>query len=350
LHNYYPICPQVNLWHAEHETCPGFDGGARCTTCLPVVPQTRQIRLAYAMGWTLSRLGAGPGTVLYDRAFRPALGLAWRGFRRAVMQSRRHRDPEPAALRPHPVGTAAHFAQRRARMVALINQHCDAVLCVSDRVRTLGLQYGLHAAKTWTLLIGTREAEEWHRTQPRPSFLSDDGTLHLAFMGYMRRDKGYHFLMWALAALPPGIASRIHLTLAARRGEPEAMALLTPVRARLASVRHVDGYSHDQLDALLADVTLGLIPVMWEDNLPQVAIEMHARHIPLLCADRGGARELGRCDALVHRAGDAKDLARVLADVLHGRITPADYWRNARPPTPITEHVTRLLALYRDRV
>ena len=21
LHNYYPFCPQVNLWHAERETC-----------------------------------------------------------------------------------------------------------------------------------------------------------------------------------------------------------------------------------------------------------------------------------------------------------------------------------------
>jgi glycosyltransferase involved in cell wall biosynthesis len=350
LHNYYPICPQVNLWHAERETCPGFDAGARCTGCLPAVPDARAIRLGYAVGWTLSRVGMGPGTFVYDRMFRPGLGLAWRVFRLMVRLTRRKQierpqDPTHPALAR--VGTAQHFANRRARMVSLINDNCDAVLCVSGRVKQIADAHGLNPDLTETLLIGTRAAEAWHNTCPRDAFLHPDGTLRLAYLGYMRRDKGYHFLMRALAALPPETAGRLHLTLAAGRGDPEAMALLDPVRERLASVRHVNGYTHDELDGILDNVDLGVVPVMWEDNLPQVAIEMHARHIPLLCANRGGARELGGCDALVHRAGDAEDFARVLGTVLSGRVTPDDYWASAMAPVEMGTHIDRLMAVYR---
>lgn len=351
LHNYYPLCAQVNLWHAERETCTDFEGGARCTGCLPAVPEARSIRLAYATGWTLSRIGAGPGGFVYDRLFQPGLRVAWRIFRGMVRITRRGRIEQPQD-RAQPavarVGTAAHFATRRARMIALINAHCDTVLCVSDRVKTIADAHGLNPELTRTALIGTRAAEAWAQTEPRSAFLKSDGTLRLAYLGYMRRDKGYHFLMRALAELPTNLAGRLHLTLAARSGDAEAMALLAPARARLASVRHVDGYTHDELDALLGDVDLGLVPVMWEDNLPQVAIEMHARHIPLLCADLGGARELGHCDALVHRAGDSADLARVLKDILDERITPADYWHNAQPPVGMEDHLAGLIRLYRD--
>ena len=48
--------------------------------------------------------------------------------------------------------------------------------------------------------------------------------------------------------------------------------------------------------------TSGVVPVLWHDNLPQVAIEMHARHIPLLTSDMGGAQELGNCPEMVFAA------------------------------------------------
>jgi glycosyltransferase involved in cell wall biosynthesis len=232
-------------------------------------------------------------------------------------------------------------------MVALINRHCHRVLCVSDRVRQIALDMGVDSGLAATCRIGSAQAAVWTRTAPRARFLAPDGTLRLAYLGYMRRDKGFPFLLEALSALPAPVAARLHLTVAARRGEPDVMAALRALSPRLASLTHHDGYSHDQLDGLLARVDLGLVPVMWEDNLPQVAIEMHARHIPLICSDLGGARELGNCPDLVFRAGDRDDFARVLAAVLHGRITPADYFRNAIAPTDPETHLDALLGHYR---
>ena len=77
---------------------------------------------------------------------------------------------------------------------------------------------------------------------------------------------------------------------------------------------------------------MGLVPPLWADSLPQVAIEMHSRHIPLLGSDMGGARELAGCDAMVFAAGDAAALRARLAALVAGEVDMDAYWRGARAP------------------
>lgn len=355
LHNYYPICPQVNLWRNERETCTDFDNGAACATCLLAVPQPGSVRTTYRVTSNLARVGLGPGSTAYSKGVQPLLRTAWRGVRglKALRQSR-NGNPSDAAVTSQSTEpavdttTASQFAQRRRRMIDLINTHCDLVLGVSERVSQIARDYGLHPDLVQTLYIGTREAEQWTKTQSKPSFVQPDGTLRLGYLGYMRRDKGFHFLMRALAALPPETARKVHLTIAARSGEAEAMAALTALRSHLASVTHMNGYTHDDLDNLLSQIDLGVVPVMWEDNLPQVAIEMHARHVPLLTSDRGGASELGRCSALTIPAGDTDAFGEVITQLLDGAIQPQDYWRDAMPPVDMPTHIARLVAQYQE--
>jgi hypothetical protein len=343
LHNYYPICPQVNLWHRERETCPGFDEGRACVTCLPggqVGAGAR--RAALAVMWQADRLG-GPRLVT---AAKVGLGAA----RAGVTGLRRLRArPAPAlagAAEAPDAAAARRFADRRAGMVAAINAHADAVLCVSDRVRVLAAAHGIAPALLQTTRIGTAEAARFDRAAPRPGLLDAQGRVRLAYLGYMRRDKGFFFLLDALEALPDAVAARVHLTVAARKGTDQAMARLAALRPRLAGLAHVDGYTHAELDGILREVTLGVVPVLWEDNLPQVALEMHLRGIPLLTSDLGGARELGNCPDLVFAAGDAAGLAARLAAVLEGRIDLAAYWAGARAPETMESHLAALRGVW----
>lgn len=348
LHNYYPICPQVNLWRNERETCTDFHNGAACASCLLAVPQPGSVRMTYRVTSNLARIGLGPGSRVYSKGVQPALRVAWRGVRRlkALRRGQTANGTESTQVAQIPADTS--FAHRRRRMIELINSHCDLVLGVSQRVSQIARDYGLRPELVRTLYIGTREAEQWAKTTPKPSFVQPDGTMRLGYLGYMRRDKGFHFLMQALSALPPQTARRVHLTIAAHTGEAEAMTALDRLRPHLASVTHVNGYTHDDLDALLSQIDLGVVPVMWEDNLPQVAIEMHARHLPLITSDRGGANELGRCAELTFPAGDMQAFGDVLSQIFQGKITPQDYWRDAMPPVDMSSHVTHLTAHYKD--
>jgi len=360
LHNYYPLCPQVNLWHQERETCTDFDEGRKCVECLPDRPDAQAVRQADAVAYLLKRMGIAPGTRPFDFAFRRLLTLAGgatgaaakvlpqaravRGFGARVTTSR----PAGAGLPRTVESPALRFRSRREAMVSLMNAHCDRILCVSGRVAELARRYGYDPGLLQVAYIGTREAEKFAATAPKERLLRPDGTLALGYLGYMRRDKGFFFLLDALEELPEAAARRVHLVIAARSGPPEAMARVEALSDRFASVRHADGYSHATLDALLAEVDVGVVPVLWEDNLPQVAIEMHARHIPLITSDLGGARELGATEQMVFRAGSAASFRDVLLDLLAERVDLDAYWRRARAPTSMAEHAAGLRALYAE--
>jgi glycosyltransferase involved in cell wall biosynthesis len=195
--------------------------------------------------------------------------------------------------------------------------------------------------------IGTRHAELFTATAPRETLLAGDGTLALGFLGYMRRDKGFFFLLDALEAMPARMASRIHLIVAARAGPPEAMKRLRALGGSFASILHADGYSHDNIDEILSRVAVGVIPVLWEDNLPQVAIEMHARHIPLITSSLGGAKELGNSPPMTFEAGSVAGFHSVVSNLLSNSIALDEYWDGARVPTTLDEHRDSLVGHYR---
>lgn len=354
LHNYYPVCPQVNLWHQERENCLDYDGGRKCETCLPHQHDPRIVRMANAVAYRLKRAGIRPGSRIFDRGFGPAFGIARRGvgFYNRKLRRRPAELPVPQTL---PSGTrllkqveAPHirFKRRREGMIELINTHCDSVLCVSDRVRQVAENFGISPKLLQTGYIGTRHAEKFDETAPRDAILKPDGTLTLGYLGYMRRDKGFFFLLDALEKLPAAQASRINVMIASKLLDQPTMDRITALSERFNAVLFADGYSHGELDELLEDVDLGVIPVLWEDNLPQVAIEMHARHIPLLTSDLGGAQELGRCEDLVFEAGSHDEFARCIKAILSDKVSMEQYWQTAMHPYSMQDHLAELQAVY----
>ncbi len=353
MHNYYPVCPQVNLWYQERENCTDYDKGRKCADCLPHRVDPRIVRLADAVAYVLKKRGIRPGTRLFDGAFGPGMRLAGRALRfyqRRVRQPFSPSGPLPRQRGPlrQLEGPGLAFRRRREEITRYINTYCDAVLCVSGRVGEVARRFGISERIIRTCYIGTREAQKFHETTSRPALCKPDGTLTIAYLGYMRRDKGFYFLLDALEAMPDDMAARIEVVLAARMADQATMDRVTRLGDRFRAVFHTDGYTHDGLDAILADVDVGIVPPLWEDNLPQVAIEMHARHIPLLTSDRGGAQELGRCPEMVFKAGDVADFHRRIKAVLDGRIDAGSYWAGAIPPRSMEDHVEELIAIYTE--
>lgn len=351
LHNYYPFCPQVNLWHQEARHCSDFKRGAACVTCLEQRPPAAALRVAAGLSYRLKTAGFEPGDRGYDWTLRVAMGLARRVLhlrarvgRRRVAQLSTKDGPENITK----IGTAQGFAHRRARMAQLINDHCNHVLCVSDAVRRIALAQGVRADLAQTCYIGTAQAQMWGTTQPRLQPDLVDRPLKLAYLGYMRRDKGFFFMLDALERAPADLLRRIHLVVAARRVSSAVQARLDTLRGRLAALDWHNGYRHDQLDDILAGVDAGLVPVLWEDCLPQVAIELHSRHIPLICSDMGGTRELTGTSDMVFPAGNMEAFVAVLNRFASGQIDLAAYWRAAMAPITMQQHLEQLEVIYRS--
>lgn len=348
LHNYYPFCPQVNFWHKEAETCEDFASGSKCVDCLTGGHDSNHVKLANGLAYNLKRLGLNPGSRAFHYTFvwtmrvgRRAVGLL-KQIKRLLRRKLTSQHTEIQGRSQIEKG----FVTRRHTMVEVINQNCDLVLCVSDAVRDIAIRYGLKSHLCTTSYIGTRQADAFKTTEPRSTLLGRDGTLSLGYLGYMRRDKGFHFLLEALETLPAELSSRVSLTVAARKSNDEMMSRLHGLEPQFAEIKHVDGYSHDDLDDLLAGIDVGVVPVLWHDNLPQVAIELHSRHIPLLTADMGGAKELSNCPEMTFPAGDIHAFHARIAALLNNEVDISEYWASARTPTTMDVHINELLAHY----
>lgn len=360
LHNYYPFCPQVNLWFQERENCLDFKGGAKCGSCLPQAHNQKQLRLAHALAYRLKAAGFEPNSRMFQLLYQPTIRVgrrlsivlnAARRSLRKITGTRRKVSPEAASgqspQRQSALGTGQNpFAKRRAEMVSLINAHCDQVLAVSDFTAGVARRYGVHSDLLQTSYIGTALADCFQRTTPRPLPIQEQEVLSLGYLGYMRRDKGFFFLLEALKSLPSPLAKRIRLVVAARRGNADTMAELSAVGQHLAGLDYHDGYTHDELPAIFAQIDLGVVPVLWNDNLPQVAIEMHANHIPLLTSDLGGAQELSNCDEMVFAAGDIQAFQDRLQAILSGAVNMEAYWAGARVPSSMADHMAQLTQVY----
>jgi glycosyltransferase involved in cell wall biosynthesis len=356
VHNYFAFCPQVNLWFQEKEACVDFRDGRKCANCLVNPPEPAGTRRRYQVDYFLRRLGIRPkslpGRIARWISFVP-LRLLYRGAKVALLALLGKLPPPPPGQTPPPgahsslppptgkplvlldLAAAARFSARRRQFVAAINEHADHVLAVSRRVEELTVQHGINPAKVRTLYIGTRFArprqerctrdctssaraahEQGPAAESGKAERARRGVLRLVYLGYMRRDKGFFFYLRALSKMPDRLASRLQLVFATRLWDARVYAKIRRLAHRFDGVTLFDGYTHAHLPGILADVDLGVVPVLWEDNLPQVAIECVASGVPVLTSDRGGARELLDCPALVFKAGSIPDFHARLSRLL----------------------------------
>jgi glycosyltransferase involved in cell wall biosynthesis len=321
LHNYFPFCPQVNLWFQEKANCRDFCHGKKCVNCLPSAPDPARTRRLYRLQTLLQRLGISSQSRLYrcgqDLAL-PFLRALYRGAKRlgSILCARRSgAADEPTCILDE--AAARHFASRRAAFVAVLNQSADHVLAVSERVAELAVRFGLHPDKVQTLYIGTKFA---NRPGPVPAPARDNGgPLSIAYLGYMRRDKGFYFLLQALEKMPRRLAERLRVTVAAKVTDPGAVDWLRRLAHKFAAVTVLDGYTHAALPQILSGIDLGIVPVLWEDNLPQVALEFVGSGVPVLTSNLGGAHELLTCPDLTFKAGSLLDFFAKLRNVVENR-------------------------------
>ncbi len=342
MHNYYPLCSQVNLWYQEKEHCDDFYYGKKCIDCIPTEPNIPVIKRANAAAFVLKKWGFSPTSKWFARLFLPVVGAKIR-IDKWLGRSEEGKDYGvfDNVISGHP------FIDRRTEMVRLINEHCDHVLAVSDRVRQICVQHGIREDLVVTDYIGTKHAEIFDETPtPKGPIHDDEGRITLTYLGYMRRDKGFFFLVDACYDMPPHIAEKIDLVIAARNSEPEQLAKLYGQIWKFNSISHADGYTHETFGGILDKTHVGIIPVQWEDNLPQVAIEMHARKIPLITSNRGGAQELGNNDNFIFKSSSKEELYQILERIISGELKHEDYWPTAMKPVSMDEHCDKLTNVF----
>ena len=307
LHNYAPICPMVNYYHyGNQKICDGTMEGTECLKCINA-----------------------KGYKIYSEIKRRLKKEPDENWMRFVGLDSFMMDC-PAEI----------YSRYRKECISVINKYIDCVLAVSKRVADIFETHGIDKNKLFVSYIGTKAAEN----QLKRSVAAPSPKLKIAFLGYASiKEKGFDFFINALSTLGEHQAKNIDILIAAKNCREE---YIRDKLKKFHSVTIKNGYKHEELDAILKDVHLGVIPVLWEDNLPQVAIEMVAHGVPILCSSYGGASELCASPLFKFEGGNAEDM---LSHILHFVNKPSDlneFWNYSKKLTTMSDHIDELKRYY----
>lgn len=317
VHNYVPICPRVQYFQETNcKICDNFKNGKECVKCFAreYVAGTQKIHNVYTF---------------FEGKYIPHFiqRLMIKIFKKNINKY----FPDTN------ISTADDFKKFRETNIKYINKYVDVILAVSKRVADICIEHGMDPKKVKCSYIGTKFADKaiYKRLNPNPT-----NGLTICYLGYARNDKGYFFMLDALSELPTKYKKQINVVIAARG---------TPCLEKLSgfkSVKPYDGYSHENINEILSGVDLGIVPVIWEDNLPQVAIEMSALGIPVLASSFGGASELSNSDLFKFKGGNKKDFQEKLIKFVENPDLLDEYYKHANKLQTMDGHIKELKKFY----
>lgn len=317
-HDYGILCPNVRLWNNKNENCLTSQCKYQCNTCVSntapflihVVSLANQRSYEYHVS---------PVTWFWVRVLKHLKKISYRYFR------------IPNSI----------YSNYRATNVANINRYSDGEICVSKRVAEILKTNGVAPEKIIVDYIGTKVAEVAKykcRNNPHSTYFT------ILYMGYAVIEKGFFAYLHSLEQISAEDAKCINLKFATRISDVNIKKRLEALNEKFNSVQIIDGYTHDDFPQILDQVNLGVVPPLWEDNLPQVSIEMVANGIPVITTLNGGAQELNEHAAF--KCTD--DLSEKIINIKNNRYLLEEYWSSANQLTTMEKHIQNLLAIWKN--
>ncbi len=234
--------------------------------------------------------------------------------------------------------------RRLGELRARVNGEITQVFAVSQSVRSTLIASGYDPSAVSVVRQAMPvERELWERVGRERAPGRRGTRLTAAFLGSAYPHKGPQLLVQAAQMTAAQVQVRII-------GEvPAGFAQQLRELDRRGVVDFSGSYGAAELDQLLRDVDLAVLPSRWWDCAPLSATEARAARLPLVVPRLGGLPEVIRdgVDGLSFTALDAADLARVLdrlaqEDGLLERLQAA-----IETPADFAEHVDELEAWYR---
>jgi glycosyltransferase involved in cell wall biosynthesis len=359
-HNYYYLCPQVDLMRGERETCVDYDGGRRCEGCIPA-PEPGEERRRRRWEQSADRV-LGPGFYRHALAARATLaGRLHLGHGPARVAS--PASPGVGVFEPGPAeplfSAGGHlkvlnkYGERREAGVGALNA-AGLVLCPGRFLMRVHEAMGVEPARLRHVPLGLPHVDAIAASAAESPFadrtpwspVGATRPLRLGYFGSTKPNKGLAVLVRAMEAMPASVRERCVVVVHAA-GEDGAF------RAALAGrpdVEFAGPYRTDQLPAALRGVEVGLFPNLGMENCPLVLLEMLAAGKFVVASALGAPTDWvrpGRTGVLVP-PGDAEALAGAITDLVEGRtvIPSVNEVRRASPVPTFREFLGGVLRAY----
>lgn len=311
-HNYYCLCPQVDLLHQEREICTDYAGGMKCPECLWHAPKWEdEFRRRQKRGSIDRVLGAGAfDTIRHTRDAviaelrDPIASLAHETSGPRVMPVQAL-PPPPSdvndrllslpVLDDHVVSVHRRIANayglRRERAIAALNE-ASIIACPSRFLLQVHRAMGVREERLKFVPLGQPHFDairnraiasaDFQTPRKAPSV---DRPLRLRYFGNCYPLKGLATLIAALPLIPQDTQRIIRLSIHASGDNANFRAAAD----QFPWVRFEGGYEIRDLPRLLNDTDLTLFPNAALENSPFVILESLHSGTPVLVSDLGAS-------------------------------------------------------------
>ncbi len=330
LHDFWLYCARFGqLMERGEKVCPG-PAPRRCAACITdfkFAQSPLEKRVISAIRWTKEVAG-------FDLA--PVVD-AWRGSRLAGAARLLPRRSRAEAATSSAAAELEEGFRLRARALADMLPHLDLILSPSCTVRDLVVSFGLPAERVEVVPLGIQGID---LPGPRPSFAGRDPVF--GFIGTISPHKGVHIAVEAMRYLK----GRGELVIFGRPDfYPWYVSSLRPWTEKLP-IRFAGSVPRGRIGEAFASIDVLVVPSIWLENYPISIQEARAARVPVVASNLGGMAEAVRhgVDGLLFQPGDAQDLARQLATLIHEPERIAAMAEQVTPPVTLEEHTSELEA------
>jgi glycosyltransferase involved in cell wall biosynthesis len=339
LQDYFPLCPTLKLYDSHGQVCMRRDPAAECVRCCRHAPLgTRHIR-DMTIAFELQRAGR-----LLPWARDPAkrtLGTVLPRMPTGLpIDERAERAEEPPA-------TEAAYRRRRELNLDRLAR-IDALVAASSRTTEIYATLGVPRARLRTLHLTAGHvaalAPRVIEAPPRPVRFA-------TLAGAASEEKGCLLLLDAalrLEAIAPSAAYTIDVHGLVNERVRRALERVPAIRLRRR-------YRPAELDSILDEADVGLVPSLWEEVLANAGLEFIAKGIPVVANALGGMPDytIPGVTGWLNRSCGAEELAGIMAAVASdpGQVVELNASIRARRDefvTPLDRHVDRLGTIYEE--
>jgi len=291
LADYFPLCSTFKLFDSEGRVCLRREVGADCVATTAADP--RPPGLLYE------------ATARHELMTRRVLNRLPRGLARPLVRAAGSRVQSP------PAASAKTFQNRREINVERLNR-IDRLIAISERVAEIYSLLGVDRRRISTIHPTLTRIE---RLRPRRRKASPP-VAFATIAGLSSHAKGSRLLVDAVRLLSDSVPTGSFRLLALGAVDPS-------VAAEVERLEEIEAgapgpFSDDQLDALLDEVDVGVVPSIWEEAYGFVGPEFLAKGIPVIANAIGGMPEYTRDGETgwLNRSCSAAELARIMRDIV----------------------------------
>src|SRR3954447_15284839 len=299
LQDYFPLCPTLKLYDSHGHVCMRRDPAAECVRCCGHAPLgTRHIRdmtIAFelqragrVLPWARDPAKRTLGTVLP----RMPTGLP--------IDERAERAEEPPA-------TEAAYRRRRELNLDRLAR-IDALVAASTRTTEIYATLGVPRARLRTLHL---TAGHVAALVPRAIESPPRPVRFATLAGAASEEKGCLLLLdpaRRLEAIAPAAAYTIDVHGVVSERVRRALERVPAIRLRRR-------YRPAELDSILDEADVGLVPSLWEEVLANAGLEFIAKGIPVVANALGGMPDytIPGVTGWLNRSCGAEELAGIMA-------------------------------------